>query len=112
MVKVKLVDGRKLKGRFAIMNDSTIRIKNCEFAINDMVSIQKKPMSRMILGTVFIVVPLIEGIAMDIMLMPLYQAYLPIGTVAATPFVTAGILMNTIGSRHKTKKGWEYQIIE
>jgi hypothetical protein len=111
-IKVKLTDGRKTKGRFIIINDSVIKIKGNEVDIHQLILIKRKPISLQTVGTILIIVPPIEGLAIDIMLSPLYGVFIPIGTIAATPFVTAGILMNTLGKRHKTAKGWDYQIIE
>jgi hypothetical protein len=111
-IKVKLTDGRKIKGRFTIINDSVIKIRGYEVDFQQIILIKRKPISLQTIGTILIIVPPIDGLAMDIMLSPVYGGFFPIGTITATPFVTAGILMNTLGKQHKKAKGWNYQIVE
>jgi hypothetical protein len=109
LVKVRLIDDSKIKGRITIINDSTIKIKNREFTLDQLMSIQKRPIGNTVFGLISCELQL-SGLLLDIMFIPLFQGFIPMGTILVAPFTTAAVILCILPSKHKAEKGWTYEI--
>jgi len=110
-IKLKTSDGRKIKGRFKIENNSNIFIDNVRIDLNDIKELKRNPILLSILGSGFLIyggaittgVGFIIGITGN-----------PAGfwlVIPGAAMIYAGIKSPNINKNYKRDSGWKFEVI-
>ncbi|MCR8669210.1 hypothetical protein NO995_16100 [Aestuariibaculum sp. M13] len=122
-IRIKTFDGEKLTGRFKIIDDETIYIKNREIKLSQIERIKKHPlvMSVLINGSLYYLGAgfLIGGIELAILAFSGGDAsallLIPVAllTMTPSPFLIKGAIKSpNILKSYKSSDLWQYEVIE
>lgn len=109
-VKVFTVDGRKLKGRFKI-EDNSILIQGESIDLSDIIAMKRNPLLISVVTGSFLVYlgALTAGIGILIGLISDSTAFLL--TIPGAGLIYAGLKPPNFNKKFKTKRNWNFEII-
>lgn len=109
-VKVFAVDGRKLKGRFKI-EDNSILIQGESINLSDIIAMKRNPLLISVVTGSFLVYlgALTAGIGILIGLISDSTAFLL--TIPGAGLIYAGLKPPNFNKKFKTKRNWNFEII-
>lgn len=109
-VKVFTVDGRKLKGRFKI-EDNSILIQGESINLSDIIAMKRNPLLISVVTGSFLVYlgALTAGIGILIGLISDSTAFLL--TIPGAGLIYAGLKPPNFNKKFKTKRNWNFEII-
>lgn len=110
-IKLKIFDGRKIKGRFKIENNSTIVVDNFRIDLSDIDALKRNPLLTSIFTSGFLIYggALTAGLGVLIGILADSTAFWL--TIPAAGMIYAGIKSPNFNKNHKTDKGWKFEII-
>jgi hypothetical protein len=111
--RIKLItsDGRKIKGRFKVENNSTILIDNVRINLTDIEELKRNPLLSSILTSGFLVYygAITAGFSFIIAALGDSSGFLL--TIPAAALIYIGSKSPNFNKNHKTEKGWKFEII-
>lgn len=110
-IKLKTSDGRKIKGRLKVENNSTIIIDDVRINLADIEELKRNPLLTSILTSGFLIyggaitagLGVLIGVLLD---STAYWLVLP-----AAGMIYTGIKSPNFNKNHKIEKGWKFEII-
>ena len=111
-IKLKTVDGLKIKGRFKIENDSTISMDNVPINLSDIAALKRNPLLVSLFTSGFLIYggAITAGFGVLIGVLVDSTAYWLI--IPAAGMIYTGIKSPNFNKNHKTDKGWKFEIIK
>jgi hypothetical protein len=105
-------DGKKISGRFSVVDNNSILIKNYRIAIQDIVLIKKHPLAQTLIGNVI----LIGGGAAIALISAAGASYVENASplvllIPAGGMVYMGITSPNILKAYKKRENWKYEIV-
>ncbi|ARV08277.1 hypothetical protein BTO05_00965 [Winogradskyella sp. PC-19] len=110
-IKLKTFDGRKIKGRYKIENNSTIVVDNVRIDLSDIDSLKRNPLLTSIFTSGFLIYggAITAGFGFIIGILADSTAFWLV--LPAAGMIYTGIKSPNINKNHKTDKGWKFEII-
>ena len=106
-IKLKTPDGRKIKGRFKVENNSTIIIDDVRVKLTDIKELNRNPLLTSMLGSGI----LIYGGYVIAVFGILFDSTVFWWTIPAAGMIYTGIKSPNFNKKHKIDKGWKFEII-
>ena len=110
-IKLKTFDGRKIKGRFKIENNSTIIIDNVRINLSDIDALKRNPLLTSILTSGFLIYGGAITAGFGVLIGVLVDSTAFWLTIPAARMIYTGIKSPNFNKNHKTDKGWKFEII-
>ena len=110
-IKLKTFDGRKIKGRFKIENNSTIFIDNVRIDLMDIQELKRNPILLSILGSGFLIYggAITAGLGVIIGVTGNPAGFWLV--IPAAAMIYAGIKSPNINKNYKRDNGWKFEVI-
>jgi hypothetical protein len=110
-IKLKTSDGRKMKGRFKVENNSTIIINGIQINLSDIEELKRNPLLTSIFISGFLIYggAITTGLGVLIGLLVDTTAFWLV--LPAAGMIYTGIKSPNINKNHKSEKGWKFEII-
>lgn len=111
--RIKLItsDGRKIKGRFKVENNSTIIIDNVPIKLTDIEELKRNPLLSSILTSGFLLYYGAITAGFSIIIGALVDSSGFLLTIPAAVMIYIGSNSPNFNKNHKTEKGWKFEII-
>lgn len=111
--RIKLItfDGRKIKGRFEIENNSTIVVDNVRFDLSDIDALKRNPLLTSIVTSGFLIYGGALAAGFGVLIGVLVDSTAFWLTIPAAGMIYTGIKSPNFNKNHKTDKGWKFEII-
>jgi hypothetical protein len=111
-IRIYSNDGKKLSGKFNIVDDTSILIKKSKVAIQDIVLIKKHPLAQTLIGNVLLIgggaaVALIGVAVADYA----KDAFPLVLLIPAGGMIYMGIATPNIMKAYRKRDNWKYQIV-
>ena len=111
--RIKLItfDGRKIKSRFKIENNSTIVLDNVRIDLSDINALKRNPLLTSIFTSGFLIYGGALTAGFGVLIGVLVDSTAFWLTIPAAGMIYTGIKSPNFNKNHKTDKGWEFEII-
>ncbi len=110
-IKLKTFDGRKIKGRYKIENNSTIVVDNVRIDLSEIDSLKRNPLLTSIFTSGFLIYGGAITAGFGVLIGVLANSAAFWLTIPAAGMIYTGIKSPNFNKNHKTDKGWEFEII-
>lgn len=110
-IKLKTSDGRKVKGRFKVENDSTIIIDGTRINITDIEALKRNPLLTSILTSGFLIYAGAITAGFGVLIGVLVDSTAFWLVLPGAAMLYTGIKSPNINKNHKIEKGWRFEII-
>ena len=111
--RIKLItfDGRKIKGRFKIENNSTIVVDNVRLDLSDIDALKRNPLLTSIFTSGFLIYGGALTAGFGVLIGVLVDSTAFWLTIPAAGMIYTGIKSPNFNKNHRTEKGWKFEII-
>ena len=110
-IKIKTIDGRKIKGRLRIEDSKTISVDHVKIALTDVAELRRNPLLTSILTSGLLIyggsLTVGFGALIGVLVDPTAFWLL----VPAAGMIYTGIKAPNFNKNHQTDKGWRFEII-